>query len=61
MVNRMAEADKIVAEYVEGNGVVAKFDNGARKVRCSRFTTKKMRDWYLRQEVEDGMNTGESK
>ena len=52
MVNRMAEADKIVAEYVKDNGVMAKFDKGARKVISSRFTTKKMRDWYLQKSLE---------
>ena len=52
MINRMAEADKIVAEYVKDNGVMAKFDKGARKVISSKFTTKKMRDWYLQQSSE---------
>lgn len=47
MVDRMAEADRIVERYVKDNGVVAEFDSGNRKVTSSQFTTKKMRDWYL--------------
>ena len=47
MVNRMAEADRIVERYVKDNGVVAELDSGNRKVISSQFTTKKMRDWYL--------------
>ena len=61
MVNRMAEADRIVERYVKINGVVAEFDNGNRKITSSQFTTKKMRDWYLRQEAENGEDTGEVK
>lgn len=47
MVNRMAEADRIVERYVKDNGVVAEFDSGNRKVTSSQFTTEKMREWYL--------------
>ena len=57
MVNRMAEADRIVERYVKSNGVVAAFDNVNRKITSSQFTTKKMRDWYLRQETENGKDT----
>ena len=32
MVNRMAEADRIVERYVKSNGVVAEFDNGDKYV-----------------------------
>lgn len=61
MINRIAEADRIVWRYVKDNGVVAAFNNGVSRITDSQFTTKKMRDWYLRQKVEDGMKTGESK
>lgn len=61
MINRMAEADRIVERYVKINGVVAEFDNGNRKITSSQFTTKKMRDWYLRQEAENGEDTGKVK
>ena len=47
MIDRMAEADRIVARYVKANGVVAEFDKGASTITSSQFTTKKMRDWYL--------------
>ena len=47
MINRTAEADEIVAEYVKSNGVVAEFNKGVDKIISSKFTTKKMRDWYL--------------
>ena len=47
MVNRIAEADKIVERYVKNNGVVAEFDNGNQKIIRSQFTTDKMRKWYL--------------
>ena len=50
MIDRMAEADRIVARYVKANGVVAEFDNGVRKLTSAQFTTKKMRDWYLQKE-----------
>ena len=49
MIHRMAEADRIVATYVKNNGVVAEFDKGASRITDSRFTTKKMRDWYLQE------------
>ena len=49
MINRMAEADRIVATYVKNNGVVAEFDKGASRITEPRFTTKKMRDWYLQE------------
>lgn len=58
MVNRMAEADRIVERYVKNKGVVAEFDSGTRKITNSQFTTPKMRDWYLRQETENGKDTG---
>lgn len=47
MVNRMAEADRIVERYVKDDGVVAEFDRGNRKITSSLFTTEKMRGWYL--------------
>jgi hypothetical protein len=47
MVNRMAEADRIVERYVKNKGVVAEFDSGTRKITNSQFTTPKMREWYL--------------
>lgn len=47
MINRIAEADRIVERYVKDNGVVAEFDKGVRKITSSQFTTKKMRGWYL--------------
>ena len=49
MIDRMAEADRIVERYVKGNGVVAEFDKGTRKIISSLFATKKMRDWYLQK------------
>ena len=48
MVNRMAEADRIVEQYVKNNGVVVGSDNGNLKITNSKFTTPKMREWYLR-------------
>lgn len=48
MVNRMAEADRIVEQYVRNNGVVVGSDNGNLKITNSKFTTPKMREWYLR-------------
>ena len=45
VVNRMAEADRIVEQYVKANGVIAKIGN--QKVSTTQFTTKKMREWYL--------------
>lgn len=50
MINRIAEADRIVGRYVKDNGVVAEFNNGVDKITSSMFTTKKMRDWYLQKE-----------
>lgn len=58
MINRMAAADRIVSTYVKNNGVVAEFEKGASRITDSRFTTKKMRDWYL-QERQAG--TGSAK
>lgn len=42
MINRMAEADRIVERYVKDE-----FDRGNRKITSSIFTTEKMRGWYL--------------
>ena len=50
MIHRMAEADRIVGQYVKDNGVVAEFDKGARTITSSLFTSEKMRDWYLQKE-----------
>ena len=47
MINRMAEADKIVKQYVEANGVIAEFYGGNQKITSSLFATPKMREWYL--------------
>ena len=52
MIHRMAEADQIVEQYVKDNGVLAELDNGSRKITSSKFTTKKMRDWYLQKSHE---------
>lgn len=51
MIHRMAEADRIVERYVKDNGVVAELDKGARKITSSKFTTKKVRDWYSQKET----------
>ena len=45
MIDSMAEADRIVEQYVKANGVIAEIDG--KKVRATRFTTKKMREWYF--------------
>ena len=45
MIDRMAEADRIVEQYVKANGVIAEIDG--KKVRATQFMTKKMREWYL--------------
>ena len=50
MIDRMSEADRIVAGYVKSNGVVAEFNKGVDKITSPKFTTKKMRDWYLQSE-----------
>lgn len=46
MINRMAEADRLVEHYVKQNGIVAIFPDHS--VTNSDFTTEKMRKWYIK-------------
>ena len=48
LIKRLSTADKDVAEYVRNGGVVASFDRGKRTITSTKYTTKEMREWYLK-------------
>lgn len=50
IMNRLSVADKNVAEYVRNGGVIASFEREKRTITSTKYTTKEMREWYLKAE-----------